>query len=228
VTYLPCWSATYDSHQWNPERVEEREGFPGSWSLYCRIAYQALEPVQGGQDIDSVKKRIPKTTDTRLVDLGPWYRAATSKAMQKIIGTSYAGRVTNYGFVVPILAAIEDEPIEDGMTHPAEHLLERVLAVRCEDVIMWLRSLLWQGGNAEVAVTVLKCINRVKQDDTPDWGYDLAREALEHEDVEVRDSAIQLFESWGGPEAMEALSNHKEEEPWLAEYVRTVIADLSS
>ena len=116
----------------------------------------------------------------------------------------------------------EEEPIEDGMEHPAERVLLDL--ARGSGVAAILASRLREGSYRHRAA-LLRCVGRLPVGLAGEWGIPLAAAMLEDRDIEIRDAAIRALELWGAPAATDALRVHSEKEPvkWLADYVRLVV-----
>lgn len=118
------------------------------------------------------------------------------------------------------------EPIEDGVTHPAQNLIEKALEEDEPLVSEWIRAFV-DTQRPSFAAAALKCAGRLLSPGSEQWRMSLVEQALKHEDPEVRDAAVQALESWGGERAVEILKKHHEPRPWLRDYIDRVIRDLS-
>ena len=122
--------------------------------------------------------------------------------------------------------AFESDPLEDGIAHPAEGIVDD--ALRSSDsrrAFAWLRAFSLDTTDPGFASTVLRCLGR-RRPETPAWRAGIVRSALAADDVEMRDAAVQAAEAWGGPEVLEALGSHREVVPWLHAYIQDVVEDL--
>jgi hypothetical protein len=128
-----------------------------------------------------------------------------------------------------LLQLIESAPIEDGYSHPAEELLAAALRSRTgsEDEIQ--RIYLEHRQQPAMAAAILRFLGRLDRSLVGSWGMQMAISSLSHDDLEVREAAVRALEMWGGDDALQALRAYVEAEgvPWLADYTRQVIADLS-
>ena len=124
-------------------------------------------------------------------------------------------------------AAFESEPLEDGMDHPAEEIIERALqSNESQCVLEALRALSLDVAHPSFAASVLRCLGRQQNPGTDTWRTDLVRDGLDVDDVEIRDAAVYAAEWWGGREMRNVLQSHSEPELWLRDYIRDVIEDL--
>ena len=124
-------------------------------------------------------------------------------------------------------AAFETEPLEDGMHHKAEDIIEQ--AVQSEEaphILEWLRDFSSDDTQPVFAASVLRCLGRQEHLGTSSWRSELVRDALALDDVEIRDAAVQAAELWGDHEILLVLESHSEPEQWLRDYVSDVIDDL--
>ncbi len=121
-------------------------------------------------------------------------------------------------------AAFEAEPFEDGMNHPAEHVISETLGSENEhDVLHWLQAICLEPTRPAFAAGVFLCVARQSRIGTPQWRTELVRRGLEVDDVEVRDTAAQAGELWGDPGVRDVLEAHLEPVAWLRDYIRDVV-----
>ena len=123
--------------------------------------------------------------------------------------------------------AFETEPLEDGMHHQAEDIIEQALQSG-EDVriLEWLRAFSLDDTQPSFAASVLRCLGRQEHLGTSSWRSELVRDALALDDVEIRDAAVQAAELWGDSDIQPVLKSHSEPESWLRDYICDVIDDL--
>ena len=124
-------------------------------------------------------------------------------------------------------AAFESEPFEDGMDHPAEQIIKRALqSSENQQVFDWFENFSLDMEHPSFAASILRCLGRQTNLGTSSWRARLVRKTLAVGNVEIRDAAVQATESWNDPELVEILRSHNEIEPWLYEYILSVINDL--
>ena len=122
--------------------------------------------------------------------------------------------------------AFEAEPLEDGIDHPAERIIDDALrSVHGRPVLAWFRALSVDVERPGLAASVLRCLGR-RRPGTSAWRVEIVRSALAADDVEMRDAAVQAAESWGDLGMREVLSSHTEAVPWLRAYIEDVVEDL--
>ena len=124
-------------------------------------------------------------------------------------------------------ASFEADPLEDGISHPAEEIISQALqSGECPDVLAWLRALCLNTVQPSLAASVLRCLGRQSDPGTDKWRAGLVRAALAIDDVEIRDGAVQAAELWAGSNLIDVLNAHSEPVTWLQYYIRDVIDDL--
>ena len=124
--------------------------------------------------------------------------------------------------------AFAEYPLVDGINHPAELIVDEALApANGKRFLAELRKWSLDIANPGFASSVLRCLGRTNPG-TSAWRIKIVRSALNADDVEVRDAAVQAAESWGDPEILGVLENHVEAIPWLRDYIEDVVDDLKS
>ncbi len=123
--------------------------------------------------------------------------------------------------------SFEADPLEDGMSHPAEQIIEEALRSTEErKVLDWLRVLSLDTEYPGFSASVLRCLGRQAGPGTSSWRTEFVRDALASDDVEIRDAAAQAAELWGDLGLIEVLQSHLETEPWLRDYIQDIIDNL--
>ena len=124
-------------------------------------------------------------------------------------------------------SVFEIEPLEDGMDHPADQIIENALrSSENQGILDWLVAFSLDTERPNFASSVLRCLGRQTHIGTPAWRAELVRNALATNDIEIRDAAVQAAESWGGLGVVHALRSHNEPESWLQEYILEIVDDL--
>lgn len=128
-----------------------------------------------------------------------------------------------------LIATLLDEAIEDGVTHPAEQVIDEALRANSSQCRDWLSQALveYYPTRPSLCASILRCIGRIEYDRVRGWGMHVIDDALQKKDTEVREAAIRGLEAWGGSAAVDMLRRHVDAEAWLNEYVQQVIVDLS-
>ena len=126
-----------------------------------------------------------------------------------------------------LLADFIAVPVEDGMHHDAERTIERALKENPEDqVLAWLLDFGTDVERPSFASSVLRCLSSLDPPGTEDWRVNLVRTALDKDDVEIREAAIQVVEHWEDLSLIEVLQRHDEKDNWLGGYIEGVIKSM--
>jgi hypothetical protein len=202
--------------QFEFEELPRESGF----SLYKEPLKSALiQSIIWEKLIDMISKSISE------ISIRPIIQESTTT---EPLGLILEGSNIDIPFRSYILSSITNEPVEDGYSHPAERYIERFLLLDSQGMVNWIEDLLADERSYSIAASIIKCIGRVKLDICKGWGFRIIEIALEHPDVEVRDSAAQALEQWGTLQAKDLLKKHiaNEEVPWLGDYMKRVIRDM--
>ena len=151
---------------------------------------------------------------------GPYFESAATE--QELIDQREQARLKDQ-----LHSAFEAEPIEDGMHHQAEKIIRRALQSGEEgSVFEWLSDFSLDNDQPVFAASVLRCLGRQSFPGMESWRTSLVSSALDMDDAEIRDAAVQAAEFWGGKDIRNVLEAHIEPLPWLRDYVRDVVEDL--
>ena len=135
-------------------------------------------------------------------------------------------------FARRLLSSLEAEPLEDGVGHPAEGLIDAALCDVSTEIASriceTLGELTLDPEHPVFAADVLRCLGRQELPGTTSWRANLIQDALKSSHVEVRDGAAQAAEMWGDAGLGPVLRSHSEPVPWLRSYIEDVIADLTA
>ena len=138
--------------------------------------------------------------------------------------------ITQNAMILSVLSLIDEIPVQDGINHPAEYIINKSLSDHHVDLCFWLLSFIRKEKNSTYVESIVKLVGRVienNHDEQNTWGYEFMYHALSHEDVGVRDEAVQALEAWGGPTSKNLLNDHVEEVPWLRDYIERVVLHLN-
>ncbi len=130
-----------------------------------------------------------------------------------------------------LASAFDEQPIEDGVPHAAEAVLDGALrSAQRAAVQAWLTALVGDPRRTDFAASVLRCLGRLSAPGEAAWRADIVRRALGSRDPVLRDAAVQAAEGWEDPALVPVLRAHKDREdvPWLKEYLEGVIEDLEA
>lgn len=124
------------------------------------------------------------------------------------------------------------EPVEDGYSHPAEQLIEEAQISNSKEVAGWLYSVYREQDekNPSLAADLLRCISQLPDLSDTTWAVHMAADALSSPEVQLREAAIRIIETWGGQNSVHYLKQYlpNEQVTWLADYARDVASDLST
>ena len=124
-------------------------------------------------------------------------------------------------------ALFEADPLEDGISHPAEEIIGQALqSGQAPSVLAWLRALCLDAAQPSFAASLLRCLSRQTDPGTEVWRVELVSAGLATDDVEIRDAAVQAVELWGDSNLVDVLESHSEPVTWLQSYIRDVTDDL--
>lgn len=129
---------------------------------------------------------------------------------------------------IKLCAAFNAAPLEDGIDHPAESILQEALRspANSPPAAETLRELCLSPERPAFGASILRCLGRLPDASTPEWRKQLVRDALNADNPEVRDAALQAAESWGGDGMAAVLREHDEPDAFLRQYQRQVAASL--
>ncbi len=128
-----------------------------------------------------------------------------------------------------LCAVFKAQPVEDGVAHPAEQILERALRIGEQAAVLdVIGALCVDTTRPGFSAATLRCLGRLTNPGSSAWRAALVGGALAHSDVGVRDAAVQAVESWDGTDLIDLLEAHREGEAWLASYIGEVTQDLQA
>lgn len=165
------------------------------------------------EDWEGLFSRFPESTQSSTGGVVITYSSGRGEDMMK--------------YVRHITEVIANEPVEDGYTHPAEKLLEKALNEYGNAMVEWIQSFIYDYENRAMAAALLECVARIPYTEIRTWATPLAKMALQDRNVQIRDAAVCALEMWGDSNSLEVLSAHRENEPWLRDYIERVITEIS-
>ncbi|MCY4308917.1 MAG: hypothetical protein OXC57_11700 [Rhodobacteraceae bacterium] len=122
--------------------------------------------------------------------------------------------------------AFEEIPLEEGFFHPAEQILDEAInSSHKEEVLDWLLQTITNKKDSFFSLSVLRSLAHLRPA-TPERRVEIISIALSSKDIETRDVAAQLAESWDDMEVKDILKKHTEPIPWLQSYINEVIDNL--
>lgn len=121
---------------------------------------------------------------------------------------------------------LEEEPLEDGVTHPAEGLVLDMISTSAEGRAA-LALLVGEADHPDVSSAVLRLVGRVGRSADGPWRRGLVALGLAAPSPALREAAVEAVEQWEDPGLLPLLSEHAESVSWLKTYIDAVIEDLS-
>jgi hypothetical protein len=176
---------------------------------------------------------------TWLSDIFPLFRGfvrlkpATTADRSQVITIPWEAppEVLDAGFYLQLLSELDLEPVEDGMPHAIEKMLEYVLAKfpsnAVDAILVSFRRMLDEERDS-AAAGLLQCIGRIKSKALEEKLTDLVSHGLSHPNPELREAAISVVEQVGNARLKRILREHSDPLPWLNRYATQVLADLSA
>jgi hypothetical protein len=138
---------------------------------------------------------------------------------------------TRLRFEQHLYTSFENEPIEDGVSHPAEQIIQENLEKYPTLAPVWLEDIFNRNLkiNSTISEGILRCIGRLNFERTADWKINLVKIGLESALVGIRESALRALERWGGEKATELIRLHilHETNKWLKNYANAILSDLT-
>ena len=123
-----------------------------------------------------------------------------------------------------LYAAFDVEPFENGIAHPSEQVIAS--ALQNQIALDWFGDFCTDIRHPDFAASVLRCLGRQTCPGTSQWRSNLIQQALATDDMEIREAAVQVVESWGANDLLDILRSHDEPESWIRDYISDVIIDL--
>ena len=112
-------------------------------------------------------------------------------------------------FETRLRSAFENDPLEDGIRHPAERLVREEFHGGNASVSMSIaKSLALNFEDPGMATSMLQCLGRIRGLGNEQWRASIIRNALAALDVAIRDAAVEAAEAWGDEHIAEMLSDH--------------------
>jgi len=123
-----------------------------------------------------------------------------------------------------LVASIGIAPVEDGIVHPAEDMLTQLLHTSgSQKLFEYMFRTTAQSQSR--AAALLRLLGRI---DVPDSSFrsQLVRTGLASSNIQVREAAVSAVELWGDHATAILLERHRENTPWLADYIDRVVRDI--
>lgn len=134
-------------------------------------------------------------------------------------------------FGYSLIELLTMQPVDEGYEHPGEQLIAGSLSSKPSIAPAWIRRVYLEKerSNPVLAGEILKCISQLASLDDPEWAIMLASRGLGSPEIQLREAAVRVFESWGNKSFSHFLDDftNRETISWLADYARDVFEDLN-
>ena len=177
--------------------------------------------------------QVPQLDDSFIDTLSSLHDTISGKwaklTMEAVASPDFvAGDRSRERLAIKLWSSFENEPVEDGMEHPAEKIIADAMRFSPNrQVLAWIREMSTDVSEPSFAASVMKCLARQDAPGSSNWRADVVRSGLDADDIEIRDAAVQAVEEWADTGLLEFLKLHKEDETWLRNYISDVIEDHS-
>ncbi|MBN1970226.1 MAG: hypothetical protein JW870_12730 [Candidatus Delongbacteria bacterium] len=130
-------------------------------------------------------------------------------------------------FTIKLKLFLVEENFEYGFENKADILLKEQMSINKTATKEWLNNIYVQNySNHEIMIGILRLISRFEIEDVSPQGQTMAIAALAHNNPEVQECGIRAFESWCSIENIDLLKAVNVQQPWLKEYLNSVIKDI--
>jgi hypothetical protein len=133
-------------------------------------------------------------------------------------------------FYFQVLSELELEPVEDGIPHPVERIMQDILTKSSQVGRDWVKGSFQQlveEKKDSAAAGLLQCIGRIKCKALGGIISDLVVQGLAHSNAEVREAAISVVEQLEDKAFVSILSKHEDSVSWLGRYAKQVLSEIS-
>lgn len=124
-----------------------------------------------------------------------------------------------------VIDILDRYPVEDGFNHACEIEILRIIATGLSySIYDAYRE--YSNKKISIAVSLIKLLGRQSSGVFPEF-INLFKEALQHEDIEIRDAAVCALEHLCDERALPLLEDYipTEQVDWLREYAQQVVGE---
>lgn len=150
---------------------------------------------------------IPRSMTLSIASLGAALPGPPAKCPPRLFGQ--------------LLTTIGAETVEDGVSHPGEALATKIVSSGEASSLVDATI----ASSSSVAASIVQLLGRLRPLELPSRTA-LIKHALNSEDIQLRDAAIQAIELWEDESMIPLLASHREPVGWLNDYVIEVLEDL--
>jgi hypothetical protein len=133
------------------------------------------------------------------------------------------------GFTERFISTILEENFEYGIASKAHVLVKEQMRINAGATKEWLNGIYvknFHENNIRILIGILQVISRFREEELHPTGQTMALASLSHKEEVVQETAIRVFESWGGKDSLKTLENVSVSSSWVKEYLNEVISDL--
>ena len=123
--------------------------------------------------------------------------------------------------------AVEADEVENGVRHPGEDILQEAIGTLGDQAHIWMTEVVLAASSTHQATPLLVLASRAGCPAPTSLRRRLLEWALDQQNLELRDAAVQACEHWEDSGLIDLLQKHEEPEGWLEYYIERVIRDLS-
>ena len=126
-----------------------------------------------------------------------------------------------------LIIQFRDHPLEAGIHHPAEDILERAFQNIDSSVLMSiLKGICTYSPSNVLSSSTLACLGHLTEPGTSEWRRQLIGDCLDNRSADIRHAAIQAVENWQERNLADILRSHKDLFEWINDYAQGVARDL--
>lgn len=130
-------------------------------------------------------------------------------------------------FVIDLHSALDTEPFEYGLPHPAEQIVAR--ALKNSESSSWIAYICENQNDPVLAAVILRCLGfQNNLPGTIEWRCAIIKAALDSLDPEVRLAGVQASENWREPALLEILKIHVDSDGSISEYIQDMLEALGA
>ena len=131
-------------------------------------------------------------------------------------------------YINTILSVIASDEFEDGEISNSERYMKNNMTLETKDYILdaLMKIYMNKYNDEHVLLGVMEMISCMKYEDVDPKGQIMALGLLQHENIYLRDRAIQVYEQWNSKKGINVLKTLKCDQKWLQDYVDKVIEYL--
>jgi hypothetical protein len=130
-------------------------------------------------------------------------------------------------FTRQLILNIVEEDFEYGMASKAHDIVKEQMKINAMATKDWLSRIYVNNfQNTKILIGILQVISRFGREEIYPIGETIALASLSHKEEVVQETAIRVFESWGGESSLKILENVSVSSNWVKEYLDEVISDL--